>query len=232
MRVLRGFVNGLHPLSLLVALAAMNAADLRPIESLWIFGLAWGIGTAHELGHVWGARLVGCAVRRWQSVPGYGTTTTAHLDPGMRSLVVILGGPTVGFAAAAAIGLAVRPLGLDGAASRWFTLLAIAGMLDNGLNLLPLWSLDGAHARRVVQAIGSRRRLRRLRRGAHIDVEDERVWRHTKAPRVAIRPLRQPLVAPPPVLSPGPARVYRMRCPRHAAALPAARPSGSGKRAG
>jgi len=229
MRVLRAFVNGFHPWSLLVAVVAMKAADLRPIESLWIFVLAWGIGTAHELGHVWGARAVRCAVRGWKSVPGYGVTTTARLAPGWRSLVVVLGGPAVGFAAAAAIGLAVRPLGLDATASRWFMLLAVAGMLDNVLNLLPLWKLDGAHALDIVRVMGSRRRLRRA---ASIDVGDERVWRHTKTPRVATRPLREPVVAPRPVLSPGPARVYRMRCPRHAAAARVRRPSRSAPRTG
>jgi Zn-dependent protease len=206
MRRLRWLVNGFHPGSMLVAILAAKESGLRAEEALAILLLAWGIGTAHELGHVLGARAVGAVVFGWFSVPGYGRTRSMRLR-GMRRLTVILGGPAAGFATAFAILLAARPLGWNAVMSEWLGYLGLAGMIDNLLNLIPVWQLDGAHALETIRDMCKRR----TRRAAHIDVAPA-VWRPRPAVREATRPARR--AARVPVLAPGPIRVIRIACPR------------------
>lgn len=140
-------------LAMMAGLSLMRGGDLAPV--LIFFGLLVLSVYLHELGHAWGARVQGVAVRRIVIHGGGGFCEHQRSTNSQDELIVAMG-PIVNLALWAICGLAMQgfyslmlsnPQALPmGFAMQLFSGLALASMLNLFLffyNMVPVQPLDG-----------------------------------------------------------------------------------------
>lgn len=124
--------------------------------------VVWVSVAVHELGHVAAAILAGGRVTGIRIHPWHGRTTYRNCG-NLQGIAVALAGPAAGFLSAAAAHHLFAPTMTDpsllafGSAVRF---VLNACMLDNVLNLTPVWLLDG---RAFLRHFNDWRRERRIR---------------------------------------------------------------------
>jgi len=157
--------NAFYPASCitLVFIFIQREANLSAV--LLLLGVVWANVGVHELGHVIAARWTGGRVLKVRVMPWHGKTTLQQAGP-LAGAYVALAGPAAGFLVAAA---AHRLVGYGGVGSygsagmlSGIALMQVlaANMVDNLLNMMPIWVLDG---RACARHLGDWRRERKVR---------------------------------------------------------------------
>jgi len=143
---LRGITFRLHPLFLLLMLAAVATGYFAELLTLFVIVLI------HELGHVAAARSFGWKVIRVQLLPfgGVAETEDGGRSSALQETVVALAGPLQnGWMALLALAMG----GLGWWEAEWSDYFLKANLMIGAFNLLPVLPLDGG---KVMQALVSR----------------------------------------------------------------------------
>lgn len=132
---------------------AWSAAEVATTLAL---AAAFGAGiVAHELGHAWIGRRAGIGGWEITLTAAGGLLTSAQLWPGRlrpgQEVVLALTGPAVSLGLAGGL-VALRQLAGESAVATWAETLAMANLLLAGVNLVPIFPLDGGRVLRALLA--------------------------------------------------------------------------------